>query len=210
VTGSVTENKGSGTSGREYWLVAKEDGPETPLTVSLPDGREALPIFSFAEEAEMFLWFGWDGCRAFEVSRGELLSMLSGPRVVADAVVLDPSPEILAEMAVGLVTLSRERFVDRVADAESPKEPRAREDELEAVPTRGPMPWLPPGYNLDGSDPDILFLRRWDGSAVAAFSARGATREGIKEAAEMDSGLILSLRFNYTGGEGCGRLSGGA
>lgn len=189
MTGSVTDNGGSRISGREYWLVAKvEDGPKSPLTVILPGGREALPIFSFAEEAEMFLWFGWDGCRAFEVSRDDLLSMLSEPRVVADAVVLDPSPEIMAEMAVGLVTLSRERFVARIADAESPKDPT---DEAEAVPTRGPTPWLPPGYSLDGSDPDILFLRRWDGSSVAAFSARGATKEGVKEAAEVDSGLIL-------------------
>lgn len=191
MTGSVTDNGGSRTSGREYWLVAEGDDPKTPLTVILPDGREALPIFSFAEEAEMFLWFGWAGCRAFEVSRDELLSMLSEPRALADAVVLDPSPEIMAEMAVGLVTLSRERFVNRVADAERSKEPGIGKNETEAVPTRGPTPWLPPGYSVDGSDPDILFLRRWDGSEVAAFSARGATREGLKEAAEVDSGLIL-------------------
>jgi hypothetical protein len=38
-------------------------------------------------------------------------------------------------------------------------------------------------YHLDDSDPDILVLRRQDGSFVAAFSARGATRAGILEAA---------------------------
>ena len=46
--------------------------------------------------------------------------------------------------------------------------------------------WLPPGYVLDESDPDILILRRDDGSFVAAFSARGATREGILKAVEED------------------------
>lgn len=47
--------------------------------------------------------------------------------------------------------------------------------------------WLPPGYTLDESDPDMLILRRDDdGSFVAAFSARGATREGIMEAVEED------------------------
>lgn len=46
--------------------------------------------------------------------------------------------------------------------------------------------WLPPGYVLDESDPDILILRRDDGSFVAAFSSRGATRESILEAAEED------------------------
>jgi hypothetical protein len=41
-------------------------------------------------------------------------------------------------------------------------------------------------YFLDESDPDIAVLRRQDGSFVAAFSARGATREGIREAAMED------------------------
>ncbi len=46
--------------------------------------------------------------------------------------------------------------------------------------------WLPPGYMLDKSDPDIRIVRRTDGSFVAAFSARGASRESILEAAEED------------------------
>jgi hypothetical protein len=41
-------------------------------------------------------------------------------------------------------------------------------------------------YYLDESDPDILELRRQDGSFVAAFSVLGATREGILEAAKED------------------------
>jgi hypothetical protein len=41
-------------------------------------------------------------------------------------------------------------------------------------------------YYLDESDPDITVLRRQDGAFVAAFSARGATREGVREAAEED------------------------
>ena len=41
-------------------------------------------------------------------------------------------------------------------------------------------------YYLDESDPDILILRRQDDSLVAAFSARGATKEGIIEAAKED------------------------
>jgi len=50
-------------------------------------------------------------------------------------------------------------------------------------------------YYLDESDPDIVVLRRQDGSFVAAFSARGATREGITEAAKEDyRKLLLRLR----------------
>jgi hypothetical protein len=47
-------------------------------------------------------------------------------------------------------------------------------------------PWLAPTYFLDESDPDILVLRRMDGSFVSAFSARGATKEGIRQAAQED------------------------
>jgi hypothetical protein len=46
-------------------------------------------------------------------------------------------------------------------------------------------------YYLDESDPDILLLRRQDGAFVAAFSTRGATREGIVEAAREDYASLL-------------------
>jgi hypothetical protein len=45
---------------------------------------------------------------------------------------------------------------------------------------------LPFNYVLDESDPDIVILRRRDGCFVAAFSASGATKEGIREAAMED------------------------
>ena len=41
-------------------------------------------------------------------------------------------------------------------------------------------------YYLDKSDPDIVVLRRQDGAFAAAFSAQGATREGIEEAPKED------------------------
>ena len=41
-------------------------------------------------------------------------------------------------------------------------------------------------YYIEESDPDIVILRRQDGTFVAAFSARGATMEGILEAAKED------------------------
>jgi hypothetical protein len=46
-------------------------------------------------------------------------------------------------------------------------------------------------YHLDESDPDVVMLRRQDGSLVAAFSALGATKEGIVEAAEEDYRALL-------------------
>ena len=47
-------------------------------------------------------------------------------------------------------------------------------------------PRLPPGYRLDRSDPDLWTLRRPEGWVVAHFSARGATKEAIEQAAWED------------------------
>jgi hypothetical protein len=44
---------------------------------------------------------------------------------------------------------------------------------------------LPPGYRLDRSDPDVLVLRCSHGTAVARFSAWGATPEAIEQEARM-------------------------
>jgi PAS domain-containing protein len=53
--------------------------------------------------------------------------------------------------------------------------------------------WLPkPDYYLDESDPDVLVLRRQDGTFVAAFSALGATKEGILEAVSEDYRRLAS------------------
>jgi hypothetical protein len=52
--------------------------------------------------------------------------------------------------------------------------------------------WFPKfDYYLDESDPDIVILCRQDSSFVAAFSASGATREGIVEAASAPSREVL-------------------
>jgi hypothetical protein len=54
-------------------------------------------------------------------------------------------------------------------------------------------------YYLDESDPDIVVLRRQDSSFVAAFSARGATREGIVEAAKEDYGKLIEANADSLG-----------
>jgi hypothetical protein len=46
-------------------------------------------------------------------------------------------------------------------------------------------------YYLDDSDPDIWILRREDDSFVAAYSARGATKEDIVVAAKEDYRRLL-------------------
>ena len=60
--------------------------------------------------------------------------------------------------------------------------------------------WLPKfDYYLDETDPDVLVLRRQDGAFVAAFSARGATREGILEAAAEDYKKLIEANARSLG-----------
>ena len=53
-------------------------------------------------------------------------------------------------------------------------------------------------YYLDKSDPDIVILRRQDGAFVAAFSARGTTREGVVEAAKAQRLDLSRFLFLYS------------
>jgi hypothetical protein len=50
---------------------------------------------------------------------------------------------------------------------------------------------LPKHYCLDESDSDVVVLRRDGGAFVAAFSARGATKEGLVEAAREDYASLI-------------------
>ena len=56
-------------------------------------------------------------------------------------------------------------------------------------------------YLLDESDPDVAVLRRDDGAFVAAFSARGATEEGIIRAAKDDYRALLEEHAGPLGRE---------
>ena len=78
-----------------------------------------MPVFSSEEEAELFLGFGGvtGGWWARESSAGELVSVLSGPCAGVKKVALDPSPEIVVEGTVGLVSLLRESFMNLIDPA---------------------------------------------------------------------------------------------
>jgi hypothetical protein len=62
-------------------------------------------------------------------------------------------------------------------------------------------------YSLDESDPDVVILRRQDGSFVAVFSARGATREGITETAREDYRELIQAHTNALSRKSKERLS---
>ena len=68
-----------------------------------------------------------------------------------------------------------------------------RDAELACVGGPGERKGLPKfDYHLDEHDPDVVVLRRQDGAFVAAFSAQGATREGLLQAAKEDYAALLS------------------
>jgi hypothetical protein len=100
-----------------YWLIAKNENRRIEVfTALLAGGEEALPIFSYEQEAELFLGFqaAGSGWRVRESTAGELVSVLCGPCASAMEVCLDPLPEMVAEGTLGLVNLSRKRFVNLV------------------------------------------------------------------------------------------------
>ena len=104
-----------------YWLIENpEAGRTEKLTVRIDPRREALPVFSFPEEAEMFLkLFGLEerGWRVVESAAGELVSRLAGYRRAGiDLVALDPLPEMMGPAlgtTISLVTLSLRGFAGR-------------------------------------------------------------------------------------------------
>lgn len=95
-----------------FWIVLDTSDPASPATVALPDGREALVVFSSEEEARMFCRVGmeWSNPHVRETSPSEILSLLSCYPSVAKRVILDPIPEFLGGRLSELLTLDGERF----------------------------------------------------------------------------------------------------
>jgi hypothetical protein len=54
------------------------------------------------------------------------------------------------------------------------------------MPMRESYIWLPQGYRLDTSDPDVWFLNRADGTTAAAFCPEITTGEALLRAAVAD------------------------
>ena len=136
VDGASTR-KGTETAGgvprragtQRYWVIAKDAkdgfGQLDLLRVDLDGTGEALPVFSFKEEAEMFLWLqrteeGWE---VRETTPGQLVSILYGPCADTGRVMLDPLPEIGARMQIGLFGMDRHDFVESVMGAKSLDKP---------------------------------------------------------------------------------------
>ena len=133
----ASTRKGTETAGgvprragtQRYWVIAKDakDGFGQPdlLTVDLDGAGQALPVFSFEEEAEMFLWLQTTGeaREVRETTSGQLVSILYGPCADVGRVMLDPLPEIGARMQISLLGMERNDFVESVMGASSLDKP---------------------------------------------------------------------------------------
>jgi hypothetical protein len=115
---------------QRYWVIAKDAKDRFSqldlLTVDLDGTGEALAVFSFEEEAEMFSWLKRteDRQEVRETTPGQLVSILYGPCAdVGGKVVLDPLPEIGASMQIRLLSMDRREFVESVMGARSLETP---------------------------------------------------------------------------------------
>jgi hypothetical protein len=109
--------RASKKAGRTHWLIAKHgvSGMEV-LTIHLGGGAEVPAVFTFEEEARVFLdsRFGasGEGWEARQTWPGELTSVLCGPCSAAKRVALDPPPEAVEEgESAGLRAIDRDYFL---------------------------------------------------------------------------------------------------
>jgi hypothetical protein len=112
-----------------FWVMLEGDARGLPLTVFLPDGKEAIALFSGEEEARMYCHFRQERGTSANIrvtTAGEVLSLLYCPWCTAKHVALDPFPEVLGKPLLELLTLDREGFARRFAGVDSePVAPRA-------------------------------------------------------------------------------------
>ncbi len=124
-------------AGRSHWLIVKHLTSRMGVfTTYLCGDRNALVIFSFEEEAQMFLDLqlaaSKDGWRVRQTSVGELVSVLYGPCANARKVVMDPAPEVGERELVGIPSMHRNDFL-RVLLGEGPSR-------LHLLPSQTPRP----------------------------------------------------------------------
>jgi hypothetical protein len=98
---------------RSFWLiVTRSHGKMEVLTIDA-GGETVLPLFSFQEEVELFLFLQAKGADWWprETTTGELVSLLLGLCARVDTVALDPLPRLGEREIIGLVSTGRRHFV---------------------------------------------------------------------------------------------------
>jgi len=101
---------------RSQWLIVREQGNMSdPMCVYVGVER-VLPVFSFEEEAKLFLRLGsYEGhWRARKSCAVDLVWVLRGPCADVTSVALDPLPEMLDDGTFALVGVRRKRFLEHM------------------------------------------------------------------------------------------------
>jgi hypothetical protein len=98
-----------------FWVMLEGDARGLPLTVFLPDGKEAIALFSGEEEARMFCYLCGEergaNWRVREISADEVLWLLYRAGQSIRRLALDPFPEVVpGGGSLKTSTLSMERF----------------------------------------------------------------------------------------------------
>jgi hypothetical protein len=116
---SGTSRRQGASAGSCLWLISKPHSPGLP-TPWLVEGGRGLPVFSFREEAEVFLrsrGFSSVGWKVREAGAEELLAVLLGPAcAVTKKVLLDPILGVADRVSSCLVGIGKERFVGRLLE----------------------------------------------------------------------------------------------
>ena len=108
-----------------HWLITKHVTSRMDVfTTHLCGDRKALAVFSFEEEAQMFLDLRLaapdEGWKVRQTSIGELVSVLYGPCSDTMEVVLDPVPEVGREELVDPLSMHRNDFLRFLVGEELP------------------------------------------------------------------------------------------
>jgi hypothetical protein len=115
--------KSRGLAQSSLWLLASYQVSQLDmLTIDTEEGDgECLPVFSFEEEAQMFLQLSKDvetaGWWIKKVTPGELVSLLLAHCVKVKRVALDPLPTTsLGRVIVPFFFVGRERFTEELLE----------------------------------------------------------------------------------------------
>ncbi len=116
-----------------FWLVVRQRTARLDV-YTIAYEEQVLPIFSFEEEAEMFLRLGVSekGWRVRESTCGELASLLYGPCRDIGQVSLDLLPDAVGGMIVECVSLNRKEFAGALLMSD-PVPPAAEKPRLAGV-----------------------------------------------------------------------------
>jgi hypothetical protein len=103
-------------------LICEGTEQASPFVLDLDGLGRSLPVFSFREEAELFLalddlgggWYVRQG------GTGDFIPLLLGPTANLSSVVLDPLPMMLRDSVAGLISISPDRFMTRFLGVSDP------------------------------------------------------------------------------------------